>query len=225
MYGKSAVGLAETLNLFIGTEDLIENFPEEADKLLENYKSEYFIYCQENHNGKNNKTSKKDFIKFKRGQGLFLPDKITGDDLINRFRNAFPKLNSTLSSNAEEAVSKLYSRTDDVFGRIRFFEAPRDMSEEKAIFRESMNYKIQGGSANMSKYACVLIKRYIEENNLEDKVKFLFAIHDEILTKVKDDFAEEWGKIQMKLMEEAGEFVLDNKLQKAEGGVSKVWKK
>jgi DNA polymerase I-like protein with 3'-5' exonuclease and polymerase domains len=84
---------------------------------------------------------------------------------------------------------------------------------------------IQSGAANMSKYACVLIKKYIENNNLTDKVKFLFAIHDEILVKVKDDFAEEWGKIQMRLMEEAGELVLENNLQKAEGAINSVWTK
>jgi len=224
-YGKSAVGLAESLDLYANTDELIEAFPNEIDALLYENKYEYEEFCMNNHNGKHNKTSTKAFIKHKRSLGEFLPDEITGDDLINRFRNAFPNLNSYLSNNADSAVIKLNSRTKDIFGRLRFFEKPDSIKEEKAIFREALNHPIQAGSANMSKYACVLIKRYIENNNLQDKVKFLFAIHDEILVKVKTEFAEEWGKIHMRLMEEAGEFVLENKLQKAEGGVSEVWKK
>jgi DNA polymerase I-like protein with 3'-5' exonuclease and polymerase domains len=224
-YGKSAIGLAESLDLYANTDELIEAFPIEVDALLYENKDEYKDFCLSNHNGKHNKTSTKAFVKLKRSLGEFLTDEITGDDLIQRFKTAFPMLNSYLSNNAESAVSRLHSRTKDIFGRIRFFEKPENMKEEKAIFRESMNHPIQSGAANMSKYACVLIKRYIENNGLQDKVKFLFAIHDEILTKVKDEFAEEWGKIQMRLMEEAGLFVLDNNLQKAEGKLSLVWEK
>jgi hypothetical protein len=225
MYGKSAIGLAESLNLHATTESLIEAFPNEIEDLINNSAEEYKLFCLENHNGKSNKISKKTFVKTKRQEGLFLPDVITGDDLVQRFRNAFPKLHSYLSDGAEKAVTKLHIRTKDVFGRIRFFESPDNRSEENAIFREAMNMPIQGSSANMSKYAAVLIKKYIENNNLTDKIKFLFSIHDEILTKVTDDFAEEWLKIKSKIMEEAGEFVLDNKLQKCEGKLSSVWEK
>jgi DNA polymerase I-like protein with 3'-5' exonuclease and polymerase domains len=225
LYGKSAIGLAETLDLYANTDDLIEAFPIEVDTLLYENKDEYQQFCLNNHNGKHNKTSTKAFVKYKRSLSEFLSDEITGDDLIQRFKTAFPNLNNYLSNNAEASVSRLHSRTKDVFGRIRFFEKPENMKEEKAIFRESMNHPIQSGAANMSKYACVLIKKYIENNNLTDKVKFLFAIHDEILVKVKDDFAEKWGEIQMRLMEEAGELVLENNLQKAEGAINDVWTK
>jgi DNA polymerase I-like protein with 3'-5' exonuclease and polymerase domains len=223
MYGKSAIGLAESLDLYANTDELIDAFQGQVDEFIMNCAEEFSNFIAYNHSSKDNKTSRKAFIKYKRSLGQFLSDEITGDDLLQRFRNAFPLLNSYLSNNAESAVSRLHSRTKDIFGRLRFFEKPDNMKEEKAIFREAMNHPVQSGAANMSKYACVLIKRYIENNNLQDKVKFLFAIHDEILTKVRDDFAEEWGKIQMKLMEDAGEFSLDNKLQKAEGGLSKVW--
>jgi len=99
------------------------------------------------------------------------------------------------------------------------------MREEKAIHRRAMNFPIQSSSANMTKYAIVLCKRYIEEHDLQDTVKFYLPIHDEAIFVVKEEFAEEWLKIQIRLMEDAGEMVLGHKLQKAEGGISDFWEK
>jgi len=225
MYGKSAIGLARDLDLYENTDDLMEQNQEEVIKTLELYSERYKNHCLENHSGKDNKISKKTFIKLLRSEGLFLPDLITGDDLVQRFKSAFPLLNNYLSDGAESAVIRSWIRTQDAFGRIRFFDKPENIKEEKAIFREALNLRIQAGSANMTKYACVLIKNYIEEHNLKDKVQFVLSIHDEIITFVKSEFAEEWMKIKMSLMEKAGEIILGNKLQKAEGNLSDVWVK
>jgi len=225
MYGKSAIGLARDLDLYENTDDLMEQNGGAVLEALLEHKAEYDQHCLENHNGKDNKMSRKAFIKSLRSRGLFLPDLITGDDLVQRFKTAFPLLNSYLSDGAESAVIRSWIRTQDIFGRIRFFEKPENVKEEKAIFREAMNMRIQSGSANMTKYACVLIKNYIEEHNIADKVQFLFSIHDEIITFVREEFADEWMAIKMGLMERAGEIILENKLQKAEGQLSDVWVK
>lgn len=225
MYGKSAVGLAEDLDLFISTDDLMEYYEKEVLELIENNHLEFFNFCKQHHNGKDNKISRKAFVKFKRSEGLFLPEEITGDDLINRFRNAFPKLHDYLVSGADRAVMKSYIRTKDYFGRIRFFNPPDSIREEKAIHRAAQNFPIQSGSANMTKYAIARIKKEIEDNNLSDKVAFALPIHDEIVTFAKEEFANEWEKIQMKIMEEAGEFILENNLQKAEGKITNRWSK
>lgn len=225
MYGKSSIGLAEDLDLYANLDELIEEFSDDLNNLILENSVEYSEFCTSNSNGKDTKKSRKEFLRLKRSLGLFHPEEITGDDLVQRFKGALPILNSFLSNGAESAVSRLYSRTKDVFGRIRYFEKPENPKEEKSIFREAMNFPIQGSSANMTKYACVLMKKYIEKNNLGDKVKMLFAVHDEILTKVKIEFSEEWYKIKMGLMEEAGRMILDNDLQKAEGGNQLRWTK
>jgi len=77
----------------------------------------------------------------------------------------------------------------------------------------------------MMKLAIVNMKKYIEENGLRSSVKFSLPIHDEAVFIVKEDFADKWLEIQQRIMEEAGEFLLDNKLQKSEGKVSTVWTK
>jgi hypothetical protein len=77
----------------------------------------------------------------------------------------------------------------------------------------------------MTKYAICLIKRYIETNNLQDKLKFVLPLHDEIRYICRKDFAEEGLNIVVKKMEEAAEFILSNKLLKAEGEITEVWEK
>jgi len=231
MYGKSAVGLADDLGLFVGVEDLINNFEEEADNYIHNnddegtYTPEYAAFVHERYKGRFSKTSRKMFLKEEHKSGKWKGDIVTGDDLVERFYKSFPNIRSFLVDGADVAVQKSHIRTPDIFGRIRFFDPPDDIREEKAIHRQAMNYPIQASSANMTKYAIVLCKKYIEENDLQDKVKFFLPIHDEAIFIAVNEFADEWLEIQIKLMEKAGEVVLKNNLQKAEGAVSQTWQK
>lgn len=77
----------------------------------------------------------------------------------------------------------------------------------------------------MTKLAIARVYKYIEENDLHDKVKFFLPIHDEIVTVARAEYAEEWAKKLQDIMEEAGETVLKHKLQKAEYSISDVWQK
>lgn len=228
LYGKSAVGLAEDLDLFIGVDDLMEFYVDEVEKLTYNGDKatvEYQEFANNFYNGKLNRTSKKAFLKDQRFKGNFVPDEITADDLIQRFRTAFPKLNEFLEKGAEKAALRLYSRTSDCFGRIRFYEQFNKEKERRAILRAAQNFPIQSSASNMTKYASCIIKRYLDDNNLNDRIWFVISIHDEIITFVRNDFKDEWYKIMGELMEKAGEFILGNNLQKAEGNISTVWTK
>jgi hypothetical protein len=77
----------------------------------------------------------------------------------------------------------------------------------------------------MTKYAICLIKKHIEENNLQNKLKFVLPLHDEIRYICREDFAQEGLKIVVDLMEEAAQFILNNTLLKAEGEITEVWEK
>lgn len=230
-YGKSAVGLANDLDLFIGVEDLILNFEDDANSYIysniesKEYTELYQLFCNENYFGSTNKNSRKAFLKQEHKAGNWKGDVVTADDLIERFFNVFPAVKENLVNGADIAVQQCHVRTSDVFGRIRFFDTPENTKEEKAIHRQAMNFPIQSSSANMTKYAIVLCKKYIDEHNLADKVKFFLPIHDEIICVAQEDFAQEWLGIQIKLMEDAGELILGHKLQKAEGNISDFWSK
>lgn len=132
---------------------------------------------------------------------------------------------SLLRGSSEEGLKFLHVRTNDPIGRVRRFAEPRSSSEEGRIRRAAQNFGIQSSSANMTKYAICLIKRYIEENNLQDKMKFCLPLHDEVRYIAREDFAEEALGIIIHNMEKAGEFILGNKLQKAEGEITPVWAK
>lgn len=77
----------------------------------------------------------------------------------------------------------------------------------------------------MTKYAICLIKKHIEDNKLDDKLKFILPLHDEIRYLCREDFAEEGLRIVVEKMEESAEMILGNKLLKAEGEITEVWEK
>jgi DNA polymerase I-like protein with 3'-5' exonuclease and polymerase domains len=225
MYGKSAQGLAEDLDLFIGLDDLMEFYEKEVEELLVTKRDEYKIFRDSFFGGKDNKKTRKEFIRGQRLLGNFMPEEITGDDLVQRFKNAFPKLNSYLESGAESTTVRLHIRTQDPVGRLRFFEPYDTEYERRAIFRAAMNMPIQGTAANMTKYAIARMKRYWEDNGLSDVIKFGLGIHDEALTFAREDYADAWYEKMGEIMEEAGTFILDNDLQKAEGKITDLWEK
>jgi len=224
-YGKSAIGLGESLNIPATTDDLITEYQNEIDEYLNLNLNFYNDFCKTYHSGKHSQKSLHAFIKNEHKNGRLLGDIVTGDDMIDRVFNRLPYMADFLKNSAEEGLRNKFIRTPDIIGRIRFFKQPEYPSEEGEIKRQAQNYKIQGSSANMTKLAISLIKRYIEDNNLDHKIKFILPLHDEIRYLAREDFAEEALKIVVDKMEFAGKIILNNNLQKAEGEITEVWKK
>lgn len=224
-YGKSAIGLGESLGIPGTTSDLIAMYKDEYDRYMndnyEDYKAFYIGY----RSGRNTEKARHEWIKAQHKAGKFLPDVVTGDDMIDRVFNALPYMAKFLNESAQEGYQNKYIRTPDIIGRVRRFPPPEYDKDEAAIRRAAQNFKIQSSSANMTKYAICIIQRYIEDNNLGDRMKFCLPLHDEIRYIAREDFAEEALKIVIDKMEEAGEFILGNKLQKAEGEITDVWEK
>jgi DNA polymerase I-like protein with 3'-5' exonuclease and polymerase domains len=223
MYGKSAIGLAESLDLLATTEELIEFYPMEAKKYINENAESYNKWVNEFKKGKKSRTSRRLYLKEAHADGKFLPDVITGADLVDRFYGTFPNIRKFLVEGADDAVDASFIATPDPFRRKRFFPRADSTREQKSIHRKAMNYPIQSSSANMTKYAIVQVKKTIEKLSLQDRVKFALPIHDEIQCIVRKDFAEEWMPMQMKCMDDAGKLVLSNTLQKAEGEISETW--
>jgi DNA polymerase I-like protein with 3'-5' exonuclease and polymerase domains len=224
-YGKSAVGLGESLNIPGTTEDIIEQNPEAFKEYMKENKEAFKVFCAEFNNGKNTKKAIHDFIKREHMENRFLPDVVSGQDLIDRVFNALPAMAEFLHSSAEQGAIQNYIRTPDFFSRLRKFPVPEGNTALNRIKRASQNYGIQGSSANCTKYAICLIKKHIEDNNLQDKIKFALPLHDELQYLVRGDFAEEGLELVINKMEEAAEFILENKLLKAEGSITDTWEK
>ncbi len=143
-YGKSAIGLGETLNIPATTKDLIEGNKEETDKYMqENYKS-YDEYCRTYYKGRSSNAAMHDFLKREHKEKRFLAEVTTADDLIDRFYGTFPNIYSYLTNCAEQAVRDGLVKTSDPVERIRFFAKPNDNSDVNSIKRAAQNFPIQG---------------------------------------------------------------------------------
>jgi DNA polymerase I-like protein with 3'-5' exonuclease and polymerase domains len=143
-YGKSAIGLGESLNIPATTKDLLELNPEDvANYMRENIES-YQEYCKTYYKGRSSQSSMHDFLKREHKEKRFLPEVTTADDLIDRFYGTFPNIYSYLTNCAEEAVKVNFIKTSDPIQRIRFFAKPNDNSDVNSIRRAAQNFPIQG---------------------------------------------------------------------------------
>lgn len=72
------------------------------------------------------------------------------------------------------------------------------------IQRMSQNYPIQGTSADITKYACILFFKEILRRDWWLKVKIVNLVHDEILVECPVEIVEEVKKALIDSMENAG---------------------
>lgn len=156
--------------------------------------------------------------------------KAKAKELINQFFNTFPNIKHFLDAQAKFGTDHGYINigTGNFNGR-RYFGAwntyyvPEE--ETASIERQSKNTTIQGGSAIATKVAMILIKNYIEQNNLQDRVRIIMMLHDAVVTKARNDFKDEWAPIMTRLMEEGHNYLTPGNLVKADTTKTKTWTK
>jgi DNA polymerase-1 len=155
-------------------------------------------------------------------------------DMITSYYKALPKLKSYLDACKAYGMKNGYIRTFKPYSLIRFFpewagiSALQDWEKKKAIGsieRQSGNSPIQGSGAIVTKLALVAIRNYILDNSLQEKVKLISTVHDEINCEVKEDFAEEWSKIQRDLMIKAGQEIIKIVPVEVDCKITDHWKK
>lgn len=139
-------------------------------------------------------------------------------NLIVKYFAATKQLKSYLDMCANYGLSRGYIKSFKPYSIIRFFpEWRNDLNPYSAdnkiigeITRASYNTPIQSTGAVMTKLALVNIRNYINQNNLQDRVRLIHVVHDATYCEVREDFAEEFSKIQSQCMIDAGkEFELD----------------
>lgn len=159
--------------------------------------------------------------------------------LIADYFRAFPKIKKVLDYFGGFAVSKGFIMTLAPFGRKRWFPKwhmrrrniiphLRGIKHDKIlgeIERAGKNTPIQGGAADITKLSLCLIRWYIEDNGLRDRVKLWMQVHDQNSTLARKDYAEEWKPILTDLMRQAGQVVVTNGLLDAETNITERWSK
>lgn len=145
--------------------------------------------------------------------------------IIDKFFRAVPKVKQFLDMLGKAGVSGGRIRTPPPYRRIRWFDDYKsdDRKVLGGIERASKNSPIQGGNADLTKLALVLLYRFIHENNLP--VYLVHTVHDEIQCKVKEEYAEEWIIHMNRIMEEAGSVIVTSIPMKVDCKISNCWSK
>ncbi len=97
------------------------------------------------------------------------------------------------------------------------------------IERAAQNSPIQGTAADMSKTACIFLRRKILDLGLKPlkdcPIKFILMPHDEVVTEVHPDYLEIGKQILGDSMDEAGKVFVQTISLRPKVEVSKVWQK
>jgi DNA polymerase-1 len=113
-------------------------------------------------------------VSFSENSGIRVSE---GRVLMDTYYDTFPKLAKFFKDSGEFALKKNYIR-EPHFKRVRFFNAPTNGKEASHIRNAAMNYQPQSINGSIMKYALCLMKKYIDENSLQDRVRLLITVHD-----------------------------------------------
>lgn len=136
----------------------------------------------------------------------------------------FPELAAFFKQSGEDALKFNYV-VEPMFGRVRFFNKPKNGMEASHNKNAGMNYKPQAANGSIMKYALCLMKKYIDDNDLNDRVRLLITVHDEQLSEAREDFVKEWAELQSMLMEKAALAVIPSGALKADTDILDHWTK
>ena len=158
--------------------------------------------------------------------------KSEGEFVYEAYFNSFPKLKEYFDLGFRQAAYFGYVEFNKVTGRKYFFNLtdndyfkyreevedkyfwvshpnPREISgkynkAKNEIQRISQNYRIQGSSADCTKFAGILFIKEILRRNWWMTVKIVNIVHDEFLIECPEHMCEEVKSVLVNCMEEAG---------------------
>jgi DNA polymerase I len=109
---------------------------------------------------------------------------------LNDYFATFTGLAQYLDRVKSEAGRNAYTTT--YFGRRRYFEGLKSKIPYIVAMAERMaiNAPIQGTEADIIKLAMVNIYKWIKSEGLENDVRMLLQVHDELVFEIKDDLVE-----------------------------------
>ncbi len=108
-------------------------------------------------------------------------------EFYDQYFAAFPKLAQYLEDTKADAARLGYTTT--YFGRRRYvpgITSPIPYVRASAE-RMAINAPVQGTAADMLKLAMVELARVIKDEHLEDEVRLLLQVHDELVLEIKKD--------------------------------------
>jgi len=147
-----------------------------------------------------------------------------GREYLEKYFKSYPGVKMYLEKVAKEAVKKGWSTTPA--GRKRWYVNPDRTDPEYTrkighIERQAKNHPIQGTNADAVKYALVFLTEKKKEGNFD--ASLILTVHDEIVSEVREDQAEEWAKIQSEEMRRAGALFIKKVPIESKPFIADVW--
>lgn len=137
-------------------------------------------------------------LGFQRASGV---DRIKAREFIERYMQEFSGVARYMQEMKDKVKKDGYVAT--IFGRRRslpeaFSGMPQLVSQAE---RMAINMPIQGTEADFLKMAMVQVHDLVHKENVEEQVKLLLNVHDELLFEVKDDLIKSWAVKIKNIME------------------------
>jgi DNA polymerase I - 3''-5'' exonuclease and polymerase domains len=121
--------------------------------------------------------------------------------VLTAFWDGVPKLKKWKDSEILKARKSKIVKT--AFGRVRslvkYYESDDQMMESHGD-RCAINTQIQGSAADIMKIVMSMIYQWIHQNNLQDDVKLLITMHDELIFEITTEKLEEYVPYIARLM-------------------------
>ena len=204
-YGGSGIGIADQLGLNV----------EQGQKIYDAYFAAFpglKAYFDETK-------------KFGIENGYVLISPVTGKRSYVDYYEEFAQIKGELTKDFWDRYKSI-KNSDTPTARQMKEKVSRFFRKRGDIERMSLNYPIQGESAEITKLACVYFwNKYLVPNNLLFKVLIVNIIHDEILVETPLRIAEETAKQLEKSMVDAGAKFCKRVKLKADPCIAPYWKK
>lgn len=126
-----------------------------------------------------------------------------GEEIYQSYFNAFPKLKLFFDKTIRESMQRGYIIIDDITNRKFYFKDFQMLKsyKENNLWKEyyttkgkyeraCLNYIIQGAAGSITKFAAVLFRKWILDNNYQDKVFITNLVHDEINVECIEELSQ-----------------------------------
>jgi len=204
-YGGSGIGIAEQLGLSV----------EQGNKIYESYFLAFpglKAYFDETK-------------KFGIENGYVLISPVTGKRSYVDYYDEFLQVKNELDKDFWERYKKIKNSNTPTAVAMKE-KVSKFFSKRGDIERMSLNYGIQGESAEITKLACVYFwSRYLVPNDLLFKVKIVNVIHDEILVESPEEIVQQVAAQLEKSMVDSGAKFCTRVSLKADPCISPYWSK
>jgi DNA polymerase-1 len=205
-YGGTGITIAQNLNISMEEgEEVYKAYFKAFPGLANYFKQEKARALSLGYIQFNNVSGRKCFIPFfdeykKLHEEIYTTEGFWDDYKLEKSRNS-----STFISHFKPKVREYFMKKGD-------------------IERMSLNYPIQGTSADITKLAGIYFFEYLEKNNLIFKVLLPNVVHDEWIVECPEDLSQELSKVLQESMERAGDVFCKTIKLKAEPCITKYWK-